>query len=569
MGIAARLQEAYYRFTGRAELAEVKRAYRLTVEHLQESVAGLEARAYEPGWQLMTAHAEQEFTRAGLKQISSVNRVMAIKNPLIKRGIALRTAYVWGQGVQVSARAAGKKSGPRRRGQQDVNSVIQAFMDDPGNRRVLFSQQAHEDLERALGTDGNLFFAGFTNPRTGRVQVRIVPWDEISDVISNPDDASEVWFYRRSWTTPQGGTQEAYYPAMGYWPKVRPRVIGFRGIGDSAVLPIQWDSPIKHVAVNSPLHWKWGLGDVYAAVDWANAYREFLTDWARLVKALSRFAWRLTSRGSKQAAAKAKVASAPSTDPLTGEARFAGATALMSPDMALEAIPKSGATIDSESGRPLAAMTASALDVPVTMLLGDPGTTGARAVAETLDQPTELAMTMRRELWADFMRDLFGYVIDQAVRAPDGPLKGVVRREPDGREVIELAGKTDRTIDITWPSLDSIDAGQIVKAIVEADGTQYLPPLIVVRLLLQALGVRDVDEILATLTDDQGRFLRPDGAGGGSGQAAADAFRQGQDPAAAFGGGDASPPAPADEDTPEEDLVQSRLSGDSAQLVPA
>ncbi|RCG31973.1 hypothetical protein DQ384_05370 [Sphaerisporangium album] len=545
MGIASRLQEAWYRFTGRTELAEVKRAYRLSVQHLEESVAGLEARMYEPGWQLMTAQAEQEFTREGLRQITSVNRVMALKNPLIKRGIALRTAYVWGQGLQVTARSAGQKSGPRRRGQQDVNAVVQAFMDDEGNRRALFSQQAHEDLERALGTDGNLFIAAFTNPRTGRVQARIVPWDEITEVITNPDDASEPWFYRRCWTTPQGAMQEAYYPAMGYWPKVRPRVIGFRGIGDGAVLPVRWDSPVKHISVNGPLHWKWGLGDVYAAIDWANAYREFLTDWSRLIKALSRFAWRLTSKGSKQAAAKTKMATAPTTDPLTGEPRFAGATAFMPPDMALEAIPKSGATIDAESGRPLAAMTAAALDVPVTMLLGDPGTTGARAVAETLDQPTELAMNMRRELWADVLRTIFNYVIDAAVKAPDGPLKGIVKRDPDDREIIELAGKTDRTIDITWPSLDSIDAAQLVKAIVEADSTQYVPPLVVVRLLLQALGVRDVDEILATLMDDQGNFVRPDGAGGGAGQAAMDAFRQGRDPAAAFGGGRDNPPDPA------------------------
>jgi hypothetical protein len=53
-------------------------------------------------------------------------------------------------------------------------------------------------------------------------------------------------------------------------------------------------------------------------------------------------------------------------------------------------VSKSGAQIDANSSQPFATRAAAALEVPVTMLLGDPGITGARATAETLDQPTEL-----------------------------------------------------------------------------------------------------------------------------------------------------------------------------------
>ncbi|MFC7103977.1 hypothetical protein ACFQQB_28240 [Nonomuraea rubra] len=87
MGFASRLQESFYRWTGRAELAETLRAERLTVEHLQESLADLERRMYEPGWQQMTALAEQEFSREGLKRLTAVCRVMGIKNVLIKEGL--------------------------------------------------------------------------------------------------------------------------------------------------------------------------------------------------------------------------------------------------------------------------------------------------------------------------------------------------------------------------------------------------------------------------------------------------------------------------------------------------
>lgn len=538
MGIASRLRESWYRATGRAELAEAVRAERLMVTHLQESLADLERRMHEPGWQQITARAEQEFSREGLRQITAVCRIVAIKSPLIKRGLGLRNAYVWGSGVEISARAVGKK-----RGEQDVNKVVQTFLDDEGNRRVFSSAQAREETERQLGTDGNVFYALFTSPRTGRVQVRSLPWDEITDVITNPEDASEPWFYRREWWVERrtgGGViterRIAYYPALSYRPAVRPPRLGFPRYGDGQLVDVMWDAPVYHIKVNGLKGWKFGVPDAYAALDWANAYREFLTDWARLIKSLSRFAWKLTSKGSKQAAARARIAAGPGTDRYSGEPQHAGATALMTPDMMLEAVPKSGATIDSESGRPLAAMTAAALDVPVTMLLGDPGTTGARATAETLDTPTELGMELRRAVHTESLRAILNYVIDQAAKAPQGPLRGAVTRDEDGREVVELAGKTDRTVDISWPDLDSVDPAAVIDAIVKADGPAYLPPLVVARLLLEALGVGDVDEILDGLTGEDGSFKSPEGAAKGAGQAAVDAFRRGEDPAALLAG---------------------------------
>ncbi|MFD0852949.1 hypothetical protein ACFQ07_11990, partial [Actinomadura adrarensis] len=201
-----------------------RRAAEQMVAHLTESVSGLEARLYEPGWQRFTAEADQEFTREGLRQMTAICRVMALKNSLIKRAISLRTAYVWGQGVEISARDAAKKGSS-----QDVNAVIQEFLDDPGNQRSFSGAQAREELERSLATDGNVFLALFTNPLTGRVQIRSIPWDEITDVITNPEDCSEPWYYKRVWTTQANEltgasteTRTVYYPALGYRPAQRP-----------------------------------------------------------------------------------------------------------------------------------------------------------------------------------------------------------------------------------------------------------------------------------------------------------------------------------------------------------
>ena len=50
--------------------------------------------------------------------------------------------------------------------------------------------------------------------------------------------------------------------------------------------------------------------------------------------------------------------------------------------------------------------------------------------------------------------------------------------------------------------------------------------------LLLALGVEDVDEKLADITDEDGRWVDPRAS---AGQAAVDAFRRGEDPAALVG----------------------------------
>ncbi|RHA38730.1 hypothetical protein [Cellulomonas rhizosphaerae] len=529
------------RDTAIAEASSRAYAAEASVEILQEGMADLELMLEDQGWERLVGGADREFSRAGLTRAAKVARVLAIQHPLIKRGLALRHSYVWGQGVEIAARADGNN------GAQDVNAVITAFMDDPGNKAALTGAQAREELERALGTDGNVCLACFTNPRTGFVQVRSILFDEITDVICNPDDRDDPWFYRRQWvqetidpaTAYRTTTQMvAYYPAVGYRPRSRYKTIDGH--------PVVWDAPMIHGSVNRLDGWKFGIGDAYAAITWARLYRDFLIDWATLVKALSQFAWRGSRKGSKAQRAREALTRRPTTPAPAANPNNVGATVLLDEGQNLEAIPKSGATIDSESGRPLAAMVAAALGVPVTMLLADPGTTGNRATAETLDRPTSMEMNGRRSFWTSLLDRVHEHVIREAVRAPQGPLKGSLPRDPvTGRESLVLAQDTDATVEITWPAIDDVDMDTLVKAIVAADGTGKLPPEETVKLLLRALGVKDIDELLEEFFDDDGHWVDPLAS---AGQAAVDAFRRGQDPAALVGAGGEDDPEPPPED---------------------
>lgn len=463
---------------------------------LSESASDLERRLYDPGWRRFTVETEAEFTDEGRRQMRAVCRLIATANPLVKRGLALRSAYVHSSGVDVTARANGSK-----KGEQDVHAVVSAFWDDPGNVRALTGGAARERLERTLGTDGEFFVALFTRPTTGDVQARIVLADEITEIITNPEDRSEPRYYKRCWIEQHHQAdgsqvqkrQERLYPALDYRPKRKPRQF--------AGLDVAWDSPMLQCDVNRPEHWQRGVPDAYAAINWARAYKVYLEEWAALMSALSRFAWKASAKTPTQAAALRARTSVIPRDPATGEGAVGG-TAMMPDGANFEPISKSGATIDAESGRPLAMMVAAALGVPVTMLLADPGQTGARATAETLDTPTELEMGSRRSVWTDLIRRICRWVVASSVRAPQGKLRGKIIHDSWGdTERVELRGNTDDTIDITWPDLDETSVKEAVDAIVAAHSTGIVPEEQILRLLLAALGLKDPESIVAAVME--------------------------------------------------------------------
>lgn len=477
--------------------AEAENAY-FRLEESAEYIGELERMyAEDKGWTAISYQQQELFSSAGRRKIAELCRAMQIVNPLIKRGLAIRAAYVWGQGVGISARG------------EKVNEVVQAFLDDPGNRKAFTGAQAHVTLENQLGTDGNVFLSAFANPQTGFVQVRSIDPLEITDQITNPEDKEEVWFYRRDYNerTIEGNYVEKskWYPALGYTPTQRPAML--QGMA------IDWKAVVYHAKAN-PVG-LWGVPDALAAIPFARSYKEFLEDWATLMKALSRIAWRMS--GKRRAGQQAREA--------FRNLDQAGQTFAGDPNTTLEAVPKTGATIDAESGRPLATMVAGALGLPVTTLLADPGQTGARAVAETLDQPTRLEFQGRQEVWTEAKRAIIGYAIDQAVLAPSGPLSGrVVRDSFTQREEVVLENENDRTLIFNWPDLEQEPMESMVTAIAQADSTQKMPPLETMRLLLRALKVRDVDEIVDAWTDEDGNFINPDVT---AGDAAVRAYEQG------------------------------------------
>lgn len=484
------------------------------VETLTENLAQLELSRDDAGWMALTQQGERDMSPQGVKDRARFHRVLKAGNPLAKRGAQVRAAMVFGDGLGFTA------------DDETVNEVIQEHVDDTTNRRVVFGATALERNENALYTDGNVFLACPTDTATGKVTHRHIPIDEIADILTAPGDRETVQFFVRRWSeTDREGrtlTHRVAYPHLRHMPATKHRRIT---TGPNESTPVDWNTPVLHVPANRDTGQKWGIADLLSVVPWVQMYRDFLTDWSRLMKSLSAVAWQVTTSNGKRA--QQARAEAARMDQMP-----AGSTAATGGDTRLESVSKSGATIDADSAKPLASMISAGLGLPVITLLTDPGQAGARATAETLSEPTRQIMRARQSLWQEEMRALLEYVLLQSVLAPQGKLKGRAIRSGDTLTPVLSDGASIHPR-IDFPSLESHDIDTLITALSKVREMDLAPHEVLLREALRALGVPQVDEVVAQMLDDDGRFIPPSAtAGQAAGDAAADAARRGEDPSA-------------------------------------
>ena len=474
-----------------------------TATYLQERLADLELSLEDVGWNQLGWQTEHEFSREGLRRICALSRLAFLKNPLINRAVTLQAMYVWGQGCSISAK------------HPDVDAVVQAFLDDHKNQVELTGHQARTMKEQDLQVEGNIFFVLFANAFTGRTRLRTIPVDEVTDIITNPEDRKDPWYYKReanpsrtdlaSGATFTAGTITTYHPDWRYNPSPRPDSIG----GHTVV----WDAPVYHVKVGGLSDMRFGVPETYSALDWARAYKEFLEDWATIVRAYSRFAFQMTTKGGKRglAAAKAKLGTTIGTGAReTNPPPNAGSVLAVQDGQKLDPIRTAGATTKAEDGRRMLLMVAAATGLPETFF-GD-ASVGTLATAKSLDRPTELRFCDRQTLWAWIHHAMLQYAIDRVAIAPLGKLNGTwaINDEHDERRVVlevdpETGEPIDRHIDIDFPPVLEHDKAADIEAIVMAatlDGKADAGTLgakTVSRLLLTALGEDDIDDLLDEL----------------------------------------------------------------------
>ena len=325
------------------------------------------------GWSPVNQLNEDGVRLEDVKVVSRNARKQMNSNPLLKRGASLRASYVFGRGFKMSSN--NKPLPPR----------YEALVEDPINQQILFSEEACKKNEKILFTSGN-FFARYDK---NKKQWGRIPIEEIIGWTTDGDDTDILKYILREYTrvvsVDASGNQKTeivkvWYP-MDYTNNPVASISGVRVDRNFVVVDHRENND-----TGSP----WGLPDCLPALPWAWAYSEYLKDGSKLLKALSSIAWQVKSKTSKGVSnASAKLLNN----------RQVASTAVTGSDVELSAMPRNNA-VDLGTGRPLAAMAATAMEVSVDALLS--GTANNAAGSQVLDQSTLNAAYGRQGNWESF-----------------------------------------------------------------------------------------------------------------------------------------------------------------------
>lgn len=507
MSRIAALREAVTGSRGEMTMEQAKNrllAADLTADALIENLQRLEWAMEDEGWRRLGWDTEREFTRQGLYDIVKVSRALYLSHPLVQRSVDVKTYYTWGQGV--TFQAADDKI---------QEQVVKPMTEDDANRKELYGHQSQLLTDVDQMVDGSLFFALFTN-FNGDVSPRSIPFEQITEIMTKEGDQAITTFYRRVWSedifdvvTGEHRTlqKEEFYPDWCYQPDRKPDSI--------AGIKVNWHAPIIFQKTGGLKHMKFGVPETFSGMPWARAYKEFIEDWHTLVKSLSRFAWQGKTKPKKIKSMKAKLEEeakgAPEDSeegeetPLGRRRKRIGDVLLGKEGDDLSAINKTGATIDVDGARPSRLMVAAGAGLPDTILSGDVDI-GNFATSKTLDRPTELMMVGRQTMWTDFHKNIFRYSVDAKVRALVLPGKSV--RDPrTGMNIIVPA--IDASVDVSFPPILEHDTESNINSIIAAATLQgkpsadTMPRELISKLLLEALGVDDVEKVIEELPDEE------------------------------------------------------------------
>lgn len=373
-----------------AEIARMYDEQQIRIQQLEESLASRMLKLEDIGWEKINGvEADGGPTLATLKPLIGNLRDMAAANPLHKRGAQLRHSYVFGRGVDFTG----------------LTDATEKVIDDLYNQEALFSVKAYETNNLEMFCAGNLFI--IRNEKTN--QFTRVPIEQIVADATDPDDPSRILYLLRQWSNGKEKVQR-WYPISRYKKTQVGR--GRRGSiaatldYNSQPVPVAQDSVIYHEGSQKQAGWRYGIPDSLAASVWSVAYSGYLTDNATLVKALQQIAWAI-STASKTGSANAAVGVAqPGT----------GGTAVMGSGNTLSGVGVPSAQVNFNNGQPLAAMSATAVGVPVIALLSSPGATGGSyGAATTLDTPTIKGMKAVQDSWKLLYQEILA-----DIGSPDG-----------------------------------------------------------------------------------------------------------------------------------------------------
>lgn len=444
---------------------------------VDESVIRFARQLTESGYtlhDLMMQLDNAGFERVGASQVSALDMQLPQREalvtrsrlyhqfePLVDRPVALWTEYAFGRGWEITA---GEDN-------TEIQTVIDALFNARHNRRQ-FSRFGWQVNSNALLVDGERWFGYFL--QDSEIRVRTFDPLEIKDVLSNPDDRDEIWYYRRTYVDYEGKTRTVFYRDWDYdGTELHPVMERREGVGWGEV---DWEPQqnvyVSYLKINT-LGTR-GYPMMTSSLDWVREHREFMRDRVALSHARSQFAFKAKVKGGANQV-NAIRSSFDAVDPTIPQQRAGMLIENEGLDIQQVTMDKDGASAVNDA-RMLRLMGALSSGVP-DFLLGDTGNSNL-ATATATERPLETMFTSYQDTWVEYVRDM----VFHAARW--------------------LGYSGDTTVVVDTPSILARNPAETARAI--ADLVRALPQIgaapQVVQMLLTDLEVEDVEGAMDVIT---------------------------------------------------------------------
>lgn len=421
-----------------------QRVLKNDLQTLQESINKLSeaVSTSETGWiNVSQGFVPWELTGEERQRVIEKVREAYKKNPLAGQIVDIKRYFTMGQGISFKAE------------DPEVNEVLKAFWQDESNKWFQRQSQLSDDLE----IDGEFYLRFFTDQYTGRVQVRCIPAWQITDIVTDQNDAEKPLYYRREWVEQRWDPESKLYAIVKYHTGV-----------DADYIPAD---EILHVKIGAPLYAKFGQSPLYRVLGYLNAYKEWLEDRAKLNKARAAFAWK-----KKIKSAAAGVAGAASgvlgvlNKVITGAEKptppKTGGVIVENEAVEWDIVQaKIGADDASEDGRAIKLMICAGSGI-FEHYLGD-AKVGNLASTKSMELPMLKMFEWRQKLFEEVFLSMFRRIIRAAVTAGVLPEKIKVTRQEGGKK-IEIEIFIDQVhIDIDFPPLLLKEIKELTDALVK------------------------------------------------------------------------------------------------------
>lgn len=330
-----------------------------------------------------------------LKQASEQIRELVVGNPFIANAARIRVAQTVGAGIEFACR--------NRTGDQKIKPLpvaLQNTMEETWAMRILFGNKAHAEMERAVFTDGIEFFLGRdSDHRMQRIQLH-----EITGLMRNPNDAEEVWAFRRTWNPDPDSSQPSQERVRWYYTEAVPQSERRRRVktreGQDELAEMGYT--IFDLSFNRQVGWALGVPDALCVVAWARLYKEFLVNGYVMSRSLARLAYKITVASTQAGQNAALTVAAPGQS---------GSTYIEGSGNQLTPLANAGRGYDFSSGDGLASAIAAGLGVSRTALLASAGSaSGSNAAEQALDPIARATAAVRRKEWEDDFVRIFRYL---------------------------------------------------------------------------------------------------------------------------------------------------------------